>query len=169
MQAAQPAGHGHHQHPLQNQHGSPQVGANALDTMQEHPQQNSAEGPQRLQLQSNFSAPSGPLPQHQSSQASVAEPSKGQPRISMGSKAAGAGGGSESKKGIAGAVYSGTQQRAGRPGLDTEGRVKQSQESFLPYEENSRGKRGRDGAGAHSQGLSHPSSGKSNGSSVNTS
>lgn len=39
----------------------------------------------------------------------------------------------------------------------------------MPYEENSRGKRGRDAGGAHSQGLSHPSSGKSNGSSVNTS
>lgn len=97
----------------------------------------------------------------------MADSTKGQPRISIGSKGPGAGG-SESKKGMggSGAVYGGMQQRGGRAGIDSEGRVKQSQESFLPYEENSRGKRGRDHG---SQGMSHPSSGKSNGSSVNTS
>jgi hypothetical protein len=54
--------------------------------------------------------------------------------------------------------------KKGYPGADR--MAQQSQESFLPYEENRRKR--HDLAGAHG-GLSHPSSGKSNNSSVNTS
>ena len=52
-----------------------------------------------------------------------------------------------------------------RAGIPDRMQAQQSQESFLPYEENRRKR--HDPVGGHG-GLSHPSSGKSNNSSANT-